>query len=226
MLRTCKRFFKSSQCYLLALMIIVSALSTFSTARADSTITLPLPEGMKADQFTMTLKLPAHTEPIPKSVTEQKALTPRNRIINWNPTPFKKINPKDEMYSVVGRMARKGYITRQISLTKLRSGNMTEYDLVYLMEDLNKNLMKLCQSKNLNKMARNLNITVSDIEDVRRINQNYSGILKNMRVNVDYYDSELLKLQEFLRARKKNILRVIKVEDDADGSTLIHLSVD
>lgn len=196
------------------------------SVNADSTITIPVPERAAADKsVTLSLRIPPNTEPVtgPK---EKLKLSSTRSLVQWNSNPSPKIEKNDELLTIIETINDKGWLKTYTSRNNAKLRPMDKYIGVRLVEEMARSIIEIGQSPNVTRVIRKCNLTASDIEDVRRMVQRFSNELVMFGVNPKFYDKDLLMLQERFKTAKSGVLKVIKVEGQDDGGTVIHLSVD
>ena len=196
------------------------------TVQADSTISIPVPHDVeRGKQVTLSLRIPPHTEPVTRKITKPK-LASRNSLIIWNGNPSPKLPKNDEFFGIMNRFQKKGWIKSYSTRAVL---NMRPLDKIYALralEKLNESVIEIAQAPNFTRLLRTVNLTTSDIQDLRRLNKRFESELFRWGNNTKAIDKDLLMLQERMKKARQGILKVIRVEGEGDGSTVIHLTVD
>ncbi|HEY9071877.1 MAG TPA: hypothetical protein VIV61_16580 [Candidatus Ozemobacteraceae bacterium] len=196
------------------------------TVKADSTITIPVPERAANDkQVTLSLRIPPNTEPV-TGVNEKLKMNSSRSIIRWDKNPSPKLANNDELLTIVNNMVGKGWLKSNSSRNLAVIRPMDKYIAVRLVDEMAKSIIEIGLSPNVSRVIRKSNLTTSDIEDVRRMVQRFSNELVMFGRNPKSYDKDLLMLQERFKTAKAGILKVIRVEGVDDGGTVIHLSVE
>lgn len=197
------------------------------TANADSTITIPVPKDYPDRKVTLSLKIPAKTEPLTRKEQKQPAIA-SNRIYFWDPNPSPKLDNDDEMVSILTYFLKKGWISNSVSQTTIKRRPIDKYYAVLALDDICNNIIKVGKAKNFNNVIKKINITYSDIEDLRRMLKRFEKDIVLFGANPTKKDKDLLVIQERLKKvnTEKGILKVIKVEGTEDGATIIHMTVD
>ena len=201
---------------------ILACIFTF-TVNADSTITLPVTDSR---QFKLILRIPPDTEPLTRE-QRNKPLLKKNRIGVWYDKPFLALDGNDEMIKICRRYMDKGWVKILSDRAILRNKSIPLFLAIRIMMNIIENIIEIGKIPNLQRAIKRCNLTVSDIEDIRRMLKRFENEVVMFGGNPNNLDKDLLVIQEsFKEARKEGILKVIKVEGKDDGSTLIHLSVE
>ncbi len=209
----------------LMMMFVVTAIFDYS-AKAESTITIPVPDKAALDRkVTLSLRIPPNTEPLTKGDDKLKVKSARSLII-WNNNPNPSIPANDEVYTIIRNFFKKGWITGYNNQVLAAQKPLSKYYVVSLIESIADYLVVFAQTSNLTRKVRKCNLDTSDIEDLRRMLQRFTPELKLYGRNPKLIDKDLLMLQERFKTARQGILKVIKVEGVEDGGTVIHLSVD
>ncbi len=208
----------------LGMMAVLAGVFTFSVS-ADSTISIPVPEDIKDKQVTLSLRIPPNTEPL-KRDQSKPSLSSKRSLIIWNNNPSPKIANNDELHDVFNNFLRKGWFKNHASRTLVRVRPMDKYYAIRLMQNLVENVIEIGLAPNFGQVVKKCNLTVSDIEDLRRMIKRFEKDLIIFGTNVTKSDKDLLMLQERFKKSRQGILKVLRVEGGEDGGTVIHLSVD
>lgn len=208
----------------LGIMIVLSSIYS-SNVSADSTISIPVPKNMKNKQVTISLRIPPNTQPLNQKQFKPK-LKSRKSLIIWDSNPNPKLARNDEFYSIVKTFLKKGWLKSYTDKTMARSRNLDKYMAVRLIQAISKNVIEIGQTRDFGRVIRKVNLTPSDIQDLRRMVKRFEHDLIMFGDNPKFVDKDLLMLQERMKKSRQGILKVIKVEGADDGSTIIHLSVD
>lgn len=210
---------------LLGLLALFS-LNSNSNAKADSTISIPVPESsIKDRKFTLSIKIPPNTEPLDTSEKPVKPPSKRS-LITWNNNPLPKISKNDEFFKIMNNFKEKGWLKSNSAKYMLQMRNIDKYMAVRMLESVCYSVLEILQAPNIGQVIRKVNLSSSDIEDLRRMVQRFNTELISFGVNTAKLDKDLLLLQEKLKIAKQGILKVLKVEGLADGGTIIHLGVE
>lgn len=201
---------------------ILACLYTY-TVSADSTITIPVTDKR---QVTLSLKIPPKTEPITRE--ELKTAPIRSNLVGkWDDNPSPKIDANDEFLTICRTFVRKGWSQRDVNKIIVSKSNPDKYFMMGVFQGILESVVEIGKAKNFTRTIKKCNLTVSDIEDLRRMIKRFEYDLIRFGSNPALLDKDLLVIQESLKAsRQQGILRVIKVEGTDEGSTLIHLSVE
>jgi hypothetical protein len=205
-------------------MAVLAGVFTFSVS-ADSTITIPVPEDIKDKQVTLSLRIPPNTEPL-KRDQSKPALSSKRSLIIWNSNPSPKIPNNDELHAVFNNFLRKGWMKNHSSRTLARVRPMDRYYGIRLLQHVIENVVEIGLAPNFGQVIKTCNLTVSDIEDLRRMIKRFDKDLIMFGTNVTKTDKDLLMLQERFKKARQGILKVLRVEGGDDGDTIIHLSVE
>lgn len=208
----------------LGIMAVLAGIFTFSVS-ADSTITIPVPEDIKDKQVTLSLRIPPNTEPL-KRDQSRPTLSSKRSLIIWNNNPSPKIDNNDEIHAVFNNFLRKGWFKNNASRSLVRVRPMDKYYAIRLLQNLTENVIEIGMAPNFAQVTKKCNLTVSDIEDLRRMLKRYEKDLIIFGMNVTKSDKDLLMLQERFKKARQGILKVLRVEGGEDGDTIIHLSVE
>ena len=209
---------------LFSLLIVLAGVFAYSV-NADSTITVPVPEkAMQNKQVTLSLRIPPNTEaltqkPMPK-------LKSRSSLIVWDSNPTPKVPVNDESYEIISRFASKGWVKGKGPKHLATKRNLDRYYMIRVFEDIIANIIEVAQAPNIVRKIRTLNLQATDIEDLRRMLAKFQKDFYMFGINCKKVDQDLLMFQEKIKTAKTGVLKVIKVEGTADGSTIIHLNVD
>ena len=208
------------------ILCVLAAIFSF-TASADSTITIPIevPKDYPDRKVTMSLKIPAQTEPLTRKDQLKPAIA-TNRIIIWDSKPVPVIANDDELISVFNNMRRKGWVKTFSAKSVLDNKPIGKYHAIQVLLHICENIIEIGKSKNFNNIIKKVNLTPSDVEDVRRMVKRFEREFVLYGANPKKIDKDLLLIQERLKKNSEGILRVIKVEGTEDGTTLIHMRID
>ena len=206
------------------ILCILAGIFSFS-ANADSTITIPIPKDYPDRKVTLSLRIPAQTEPLTRKEQLKPAVT-SNRIIVWNSQPSPKIANDDEIHAIFERMDRKGWVRTLSNQTSVRMRPLEKYYALQVLIHICNNIIEFGQSPNFNNAVKRVKLTSSDVEDVRRMLKRYERDIVLFGANPAKMDKDLLIIQERLKKNTQGILKVIKVEGTEDGATIIHMTVD
>ncbi|EKD83913.1 MAG: hypothetical protein ACD_39C00374G0002, partial [uncultured bacterium] len=132
----------------------------------------------------------------------------------------------DELHAVFNNFLRKGWMKTQTARAAARMRPMDKYYAVRLLQHVIDNVTEIGVSPNFGQVVKRCNLTVSDIEDLRRMIKRFEKDLIMFGHNVTKVDKDLLTLQERFKQARQGILKVLRVEGGEDGGTVIHLSVD
>ena len=208
----------------LGIMAVLAGIFTFSVS-ADSTITIPVPENIKDKQVTLSLRIPPNTEPLKRDQT-RPGLSSKRSLIIWNNNPSPKIANNDEVHSVFNNFLRKGWFKNHSSRTLVRVRPMDKYYAVRLLQHVIESVTEIGLAPNFGQVVKSCNLTVSDIEDLRRMIKRFEKDLIIFGTNVTKTDKDLLMLQERFKKSRQGILKILRVEGGEGGDTIIHLSVE
>lgn len=205
-------------------MLILAGIFAY-TANADSIISIPVPEGYRDKQVTISLRIPPNTEPIERDTSKPK-LQSRKSLIIWNSNPSPKIDSNDELHAVNQVFLKKGWVTSQAVRNIVRMRPLDRFYAVRAIQHISSNVINIGQAPNFHYVVKNCNLTPSDIEDLRRMIKRFETDLIKFGSNPENMDKDLLMLQEKFKSARQGVLKVLRVEGGSDGSTLIHLTVD
>ncbi len=208
----------------LGMMVVLAGVFTFS-AKADSTITIPVPQEIRDKQVTLSLRIPPNTEPLTRNQARPKLDSKRSMII-WNSNPSPKIANNDEVHAVFGTFLQKGWIKTQTARGIARMRPLDKFYAIRLIQHISENVIEIAQAPNFGQVIKKCNLTTSDIEDLRRMIKRFEKDLVVFGTNTKKVDKDLLMLQERFKTSRQGILKVLRVEGADDGATVIHLSVD
>lgn len=206
------------------LLVAMAGIFCYSV-NADSIITIPVPNPNPDRKVTMSLRIPAQTEPL----TRQEQLKPaiaHNRTYVWDSNPSPKISNDDEIHVIFANLCKKGWVKSRNDRAKLRSKPLDKYYAVRIIENICNSIIEIGQARNFNNAIKRVNLTASDVEDVRRLVKRFEKELVLFGNNPNKMDKDLLIIQERLKKNSEGILRVIRVEGADDGATIIHMTVD
>lgn len=206
------------------ILCVLAGIFSFS-ANADSTITIPIPKDYPDRKVTLSLRIPAQTEPLTRKEQLKPAIT-TNRIIVWNSQPSPKLANDDEIHAIFARMNKKGWVKTLSNQAAVRMRPLEKYYAMQLLIHICNNIIELGQAPNFNNIVKRVNLTSSDVEDVRRMLKRFERDVVLFGANPKKMDKDLLIIQERLKKNTQGILRVIKVEGTEDGATVIHMTVD
>ncbi len=206
------------------ILCVLAGIFSFS-ANADSTITIPIPKDYPDRKVTLSLRIPAQTEPLTRKEQLKPAIT-SNRIIVWNSQPSPKLANDDEIHAVFARMEKKGWVKTLSNHAAVRMRPLEKYYAIQLLIHICNNVIEFGQSPNFNNSVKRVNLTSSDVEDLRRMLKRFERDVVLFCANPQKMDKDLLIIQERLKKNTKGILKVIRVEGTEDGATVIHMTVD
>ncbi|MBU1108188.1 MAG: hypothetical protein KKB51_16065 [Candidatus Riflebacteria bacterium] len=208
----------------LGIMAVLAGIFTYSVS-ADSTLSIPMPEDIKDKQVTISLRIPPNTEPLKRDQT-RPTMTSRRSMIIWDSNPSPKIADNDEFHTVMNNYLRKGWVKNQATRTVVRMRPLDKYYAIRLLQHVINNVVEIGLAPNFGQAVKRCNLTVSDIEDLRRMTKRFEKDLVTFGLNVKKVDKDLLTLQERFKKSREGILKVLRVEGGDDGGTIIHLSVE
>ncbi len=206
------------------ILCILAGIFSFS-ANADSTITIPIPKDYPDRKVTLSLRIPAQTEPLTRKEQAKPAIA-SNRIIVWDSQPFPKLSNDDEIHAIFANMDKKGWVKSMGLRSCVRMRPLEKYYALQILCHIANNIVELGQARNFNNVVKKVNLTSSDIEDVRRMLKRYEKDIILLGYNYVKLDKDLLIIQERLKKNNQGILKVIRVEGTEDGATVIHMTVD
>jgi len=208
----------------LGAMVALAGVFTYSV-KADSTITIPVPQEMRDKQVTISLRIPPNTEPLTRDQARPK-LNSKKSMIVWNSNPSPKLPDSDEAFTIFNTFLQKGWIKTATARGVARMRPMDKYYAVRLIQHISENVIEIAQAPNFGQVVKKCNLTTSDIEDLRRMIKRFEKDLVVFGSNTRKVDKDLLMLQEKFKTARQGILKVLRVEGAGDGATVIHLSVD
>lgn len=206
------------------ILCVLAGIFSFS-ANADSTITIPIPKDYPDRKVTLSLRIPAQTEPLTRKEQLKPAIT-SNRIIVWNSQPSPRLSNDDEIHAIFANMDKKGWVRTLSNQAAVRMRPLEKYYAIQLLLHICNNIIEFGQSPNFNNSVKRVKLTSSDVEDVRRMLKRFERDAILFGANPKKMDKDLLIIQERLKKNTKGILKVIKVEGTEDGATIIHMTVD
>lgn len=207
-------------------MILLAGVFTF-VASADSTISIPvdIPVNNPDRNVTLSLKIPANTQPLTRKEQMQPAIQ-SNRIHIWNSTPLVRLSNDDEIHGIFSNLNRKGWVKSNLTRHAISLRPVEKCFAVRSLIDISNNVVDIGRAKNFNQAVKKVNLTASDVEDLRRMVKRFEIDIVMFGGNPKKLDKDLLVIQESLRKQRQNILKVLKVEGNDDGSTIIHMTID
>jgi hypothetical protein len=208
----------------LGIIAVLAGIFTYSVS-ADSTISIPMPQDIKDKQVTISLRIPPNTEPL-KRDQGKPALASRRSMVVWNSNPSPKVDNNDEIHAVFNNFLRKGWVKSVAAKSVIRMRPLDKYYAVRVLQHISENVVEIGMAPNFGQVVKRCNLTVSDIEDLRRMLKRYEKDLVTFGTNVKKVDKDLLTLQERFKQARQGILKVLRVEGGDDGGTVIHLSVE
>lgn len=208
----------------LGAMMVLAGIFTFSV-NADSTITIPIPKDYPDRKVTLSLRIPAQTEPLTRKEQMKPAIA-NNRIYVWDSNPVPKLSNDDEIHIIFANMRKKGWIRSQIYKDCTNMKPLEKCYAVKVLMHICENVIELGQAKNFSNAVKRVNLTASDVEDLRRMVKRFNKEIVLFSGNPNKIDKDLLVIQERLKTNNQGILKVIRVEGTDDGATVIHMTVD
>lgn len=206
------------------IMVVLAGVFSFS-ANADSTITIPIPKDYPDRNVTLSLRIPAQTEPLTRKEQMKPAIS-NNRIYVWNSNPTPKLSNDDEVHAIFANMNKKGWVKSGTNKANIRRRPLDRYYAVRVLMHICENIIEVGKARNFDNAIRHVNLTASDVEDVRRLLKRFEKDVVLFSGNPAKMDKDLLIIQERLKKINQGILRVIRVEGTDDGATVIHMTVD
>ena len=206
------------------ILCILAGIFSFS-ANADSTITIPIPKDYPDRKVTLSLRIPAQTEPLTRK-EQLKPAVASNRIIVWNSQPSPKLSNDDEIHAIFARMNKKGWVKTLSNKSAINMRPLEKYYAIQALIHICNNIIEIGQAPNFHNAVKRVNLTSSDVEDVRRMLKRFEKDVVLFGANPKSMDKDLLIIQERLKKNTQGILKVIKVEGTEDGATIIHMTVD
>lgn len=206
------------------LMVVLAGVFTYSVS-ADSTISIPVPESMKDKQVTISLRIPPNTEPLNRKMEKPKVASKRSLIV-WESNPSPKIDRNDEIHRIFATFDKKGWIKSNAARMAMQRRPMDKYFAVRTLQHICESVIEIAQAPNFGRVVKKVNLTTSDIEDLRRMVKRFEQQMIMFGSAPTKIDKDLLMLQERFKKSRQGILKVLRVEGADDGSTLIHLTVD
>lgn len=208
----------------LGMMAVLAGVFTFSV-KADSTISIPMPQDIQDKQVTISLRIPPNTEPLKRDQSKPKLSSKRSMVI-WNSNPSPKVAENDEIHTIFNTFLKKGWVKTQTARGIVRMRPLDKFYAVRLIQHISENVIEIGMAPNFGQVIKKCNLTTSDIEDLRRMIKRFEKDLITFGTNTRKVDTDLLMLQERFKKARQGILKVLRVEGGDDGGTLIHLSVD
>lgn len=206
-------------------VIVVVACVFAITANADSTITIPVPKGASGREFTLSLRIPPDTKPVPQQQKPPKVLS-RSNLIFWNDKPLPVLEKNDEFIDILKRFSEKGWVKNRIHRTVLSTPPISKTHAISMLQAVCHDVVEIIMAPSFGQIVEKVNLTPTDIEDLRRMVARFKDEFVKFGSNPFNIDKDLLTLQEYLKkSNKTGLLKVIKVEGQNDGSTVIHLKV-
>ena len=207
-----------------SLMVVLAGVFTYSVS-ADSTISIPVPENMRDKQVTISLRIPPNTEPLNRKMEKPKLASKRSMIF-WESNPSPKIGNNDEIHPLFATVNKKGWVKSPAAHGALNLRPMDKYFAIRVLQHITDKVIEIAQAPNFARISKKCNLTVSDIEDLRRMVKRFDKDLIRFGSSPTKIDKDLLMIQERFKKSRQGILKVLRVEGADDGSTLIHLTVD
>ncbi len=208
----------------LGMMAVLAGVFTFSV-KADSTISIPMPQDIQDKQVTISLRIPPNTEPLKRDQSKPQLSSKRSMVI-WNSNPSPKVAENDEIHTVFNTFLKKGWVKTQTARGIVRMRPLDKFYAVRLIQHISENVIEIGMAPNFGQVVKKCNLTTSDIEDLRRMIKRFEKDLITFGTNTKKVDTDLLMLQERFKKARQGILKVLRVEGGDDGGTVIHLSVD
>lgn len=208
----------------LGMMAVLAGVFTFSV-KADSTISIPMPQDIQDKQVTISLRIPPNTEPLKRDQSKPKLSSKRSMVI-WNSNPSPKVAENDEIHTIFNTFLKKGWVKTQTARGIVRMRPLDKFYAVRLIQHISENVIEIGMAPNFGQVIKKCNLTTSDIEDLRRMIKRFEKDLITFGTNTKKVDTDLLMLQERFKKARQGILKVLRVEGGDDGGTVIHLSVD
>lgn len=205
-------------------MVVLAGVFTYSV-KADSTISIPMPQDIKDKQVTISLRIPPNTEPLTRNQAKPKISSKRSMVV-WNDNPSPKLPNNDEAYGIFNNFLKKGWVKSVAAKGIVRMRPMDKFYAVRLLQHIAENVIEIGMAPNFHQIVKKCNLTTSDIEDLRRMVKRFEKDMITFGTNTKKVDKDLLVLQEGFKKARQGILRVLRVEGGDDGGTVIHLSVD
>lgn len=197
------------------------ALLCTSSARAESTLTLPLPNasGIPSDRINLTVQVPPKVEPH-KPPSRFKL-----RPAAWSSVdlhPFKSVPRKKFVYSTLKSFQRKGLLPDRSAEVMLDTG----FDNITIAARITGRVYERLVDAYKKGALRKMGVTVQDLE-------NYQQVVDLMAKQLDtnhYPSIEVARevdqmLQELRKTSGEGQIRIIEVAEQKDGSTVLKLEI-
>ncbi len=190
-------------------------------AFADSTVTIPVPDTVsnESKNLVLTITVPTSLEktyqPVQQKPEEKPKKNNYNKYFDLNPFP-NMVN--DEEVSVLRRFVNKG-VVEDISAVSVKKNFVANN---YEMGRTLTSIVNMALRSSPEQLAR-VGVTRTDILDLLKVFDNYTKELKMFNVGMKERE-RLSKLSNKLSFTDGEV-KVIKVETDDIGSTVIHLTL-
>ncbi len=202
-------------------LLAVALLLSVPSARAESTLTLPLPNssGIPSERVNLTIKVPPKVEPqTPPSRFKLKPAAWSSVDLN----PFKPVPRKKFVFATLRSFQKKGLLPDQTSKMVLQSGMDSLTITARMVSRLYERLVDAYRKGALRKVG----VTVQDLENFQQVVD-----LMAKQLDTNHYPSiEVARqvdqmLLEMRKTSGEGQIRIIEVAEQKDGSTVLKLEI-
>ncbi|MCK5685049.1 hypothetical protein KAJ27_13045 [bacterium] len=214
--------------FFIALMVTCSFYSLY----AESILTLPVPTEIETygpaakDVRPMVLKISMPPrkkrgeDAEPKDEDELKPRQDRFKYFNFNPFPT--LNVEKKYLKTLKRLGRLGLGTGQyfgdgIKVFFRSNKKLNIYDFNQILRIVFFNFSR----RSVKFLIKNYNWKKEDIQNIEEIATIYKQLLNNYGLDQDGILEKIIEMKKFLNYNQ-GVVRVIKVENDDKGSTILH----
>lgn len=190
-------------------------------AFADSTVTIPVPDTVtnESKNLVLTITVPTSLEKTYQPVTQKPEDKPKKN----NFTKYFDLNPFPNMVNaeevgVLKRFVNKGIVEDISAISVKKNFVANNYEMGRTLASVVKTALKSAPDQ----LAR-LGVTRADILDLLKVFDNYTKELRMF--NVSMKDRDLLSKLSNKLSFTDGEVKVIKVETNDIGSTVIHLTL-
>jgi hypothetical protein len=170
-------------------------------------------------EMTLTLKVPEKLEPIQTRVEARK-----NYFPYWDRHPLVQVDPKDEAYEILRNFAKKKLIKGAVVKTLLVRGKPIEkYFLVDVVTEVVRNLISMKNSSDYERFMRKTGLLATEVDDLMRLMDRYEKELTWKGISVKKTRELMSTVMNDLKETQRGIVKVVRVEGQKDGSTVLHL---
>lgn len=209
---------------------IIAIVTASAPARAGSVLSLPLPDDIpvytdkeKYNKYmTLEIKMPeSFKDPNPVKKKEPK----RRNFDYFEFEPYKKVDDDPEMHRAIRNLIAKGLDRKKFAGNAARGlyrrGALdTTWTMGSMIRDMLNNFLDLSDEF----ILRESGITRENLEDMKYLAKKFKHELFMYNFNPDNLHNRIEEVRKLMKFNQ-GVVRVVKVENDMKGGTILHFVV-